>query len=163
MPSNSRAKVPLDVHERALRLLAVRARSRRELERRLSAAGFDEDEVAGELGRLEAVGLIDDEAFAREVVEHELANRRAGSRAVTSRLLAKGIDQATIQRTLEAVPAPPESERALDLARSRARRLTSLPAETAFGRLVPYLIRRGYPGTVAREAASKALGVEGAD
>ncbi|MDP9302823.1 MAG: recombination regulator RecX, partial [Actinomycetota bacterium] len=53
-----------DVHERALGLLAVRQRSRREIERRLERAGFEPEEIRGELDRLQQVGLIDDEAFA---------------------------------------------------------------------------------------------------
>jgi regulatory protein len=162
MPSNSRAKVPLDIHERALGLLAVRPRSRRELERRLRQAGFEATEVEPELERLEAVGLIDDADFARQVVEHELGNRNAGTRAVRDRLREKGIDGATIERTLLEVPSAPEAERALELARSRSRRLTSLTPEKAFGRLVPFLVRRGYSGAMAREAAAKALQVDGA-
>ena len=43
-----------DCHERALGLLAVRQRSRRELERRLLQAGFEDDEVQESLERLEA-------------------------------------------------------------------------------------------------------------
>ena len=80
-----------DCHERALGLLAVRPRARRELERRLLAAGFEADEVADVLVRLERVGLIDDEAFAKQMAEHQFGSRRAGRRAVTSALLAKGI------------------------------------------------------------------------
>ena len=132
----SRAKNPLDVHDRALGLLAVRPRSRRELEVRLRQA-----EVSGELARLEAVGLIDDEDFARQVAEHELRNRRSGDRVVVSRLLAKGVDRATIDRVVADAGAEPEADRALAVARSRVRRLGGLPPETAFGRLVP--MRRG--------------------
>jgi regulatory protein len=163
MPSNSRAKTPLDVHERALRLLAVRPRSRRELERRLRQAGFDAEEVGPELARLESVGLIDDEAFARDLAEHELNNRRSGARAVRDRLAAKGVDRETIERTLRLVPAGPEFERALELAQARARGTTFLPAQKAFARIMGHLMRRGYSASVAREATSKALGVDGED
>lgn len=157
----ARTRQPLDCHERALGLLAVRPRSRRELERRLRAAGFEAEEVGDELSRLEAVGLVDDEAFARQVVEHELANRRAGSRAVVARLAAKGVDRETIERTLAEAGTGEEEARALELAASRARRLASLPAETAYGRLVPFLVRRGYDGATARVAAARALGLGG--
>ena len=54
-----------DIHERALGLLAVRQRSRREIQRRLERAGFGPEEVREELDRLQQVGLIDDEAFSR--------------------------------------------------------------------------------------------------
>jgi regulatory protein len=156
----SRAKNPLDVHDRALGLLAVRPRSRRELEGRLRQAGFEEAEVSGELARLEAVGLIDDEDFARQVAEHELRNRRSGDRVVVSRLLAKGVDRATIDRVVADAGAEPEADRALAVARSRARRLGGLPPETAFGRLVPFLLRRGFAPGTSRHAAGVALGFE---
>ena len=45
-PASRKPKAPKSCHERALGLLAVRARSRRELERRLLQAGFETDEVA---------------------------------------------------------------------------------------------------------------------
>jgi len=99
VPRRSRRapKHPLDPHERALRLLSVRPRSRRELQTRLLRAGFDAEEVGQELSRLEEVGLIDDEAFARQVAEHEVVVRGSGRRAVVDRLMAKGVERATVE------------------------------------------------------------------
>jgi hypothetical protein len=71
-----------DIHERALGLLAVRQRSRRELERRLVQAGFEPDAVEVELARLDQVGLIDDAAFAAAVVESRMGARGESRRAV---------------------------------------------------------------------------------
>jgi regulatory protein len=151
----------LDCHERALRLLAVRPRSRRELELRLGGAGFEAEEVDAELARLEAVGLVDDEAFARAVVEHELTVRRSGRRAIGSRLAARGVDRGTIETVL--AEAAPDPDRALELAGLRASRLAGVPPEQAFSRLVGYLARRGYEPSVARTAARRALGVGGSE
>lgn len=162
MPPRIRAKNPLDVHERALRLLAVRPRSRRELERRLSQAGFEPDEVAGEVARLEDVGLVDDEDFARQLAEHELRSRRSGDRMVVSKLIAKGVDRATIERAVAGTAAPPEDERALGVARERARRLGGVPPEKAFGRLTSFLMRRGFDPGTSRQAAARALDLGGA-
>jgi regulatory protein len=148
---------PLDCHERALRLLAVRARSRRELEGRLLRAGFEAEEVHREVARLEAVGLVDDGAFARQVVEHELKSRRSGRRAVVSRLMAKGVAKDEIDRALDEVAGEPDEERALELARARSSRLVSASRERAFSRLVAYLARRGFDPEVARRAARTAL------
>jgi regulatory protein len=152
---------PLECHERALRLLSVRARSRRELEIRLLRAGFDAEEVRGEVARLEAVGLVDDEAFARQVAEHELTNRHSGRRAIVSRLMAKGIARDEIDRVLEGVAGEPDDVRALELARARARRLDSLSPEQAHSRLVAFLARRGFEPEVARRAARTALARDG--
>lgn len=149
----------LDCHERALGLLAVRPRSRSELRSRLLRAGFDTAQVEGELERLEAVGLVDDVDFARRVVEHEVSARLSGRRAIVNRLAAKGVDRATIERTLEEVGVPDE-ERALELARGRARRLGGLRPERAYPRLVAFLTRRGYEPALASSAARAALDVQ---
>jgi regulatory protein len=155
------ARHPLDCHERALRLLSVRPRSRRELQRRLLHAGFEAEEVDDELARLEAVGLVDDDAFARQVVEHELTVRRSGRRAVAGRLLAGGVDRATVDRALEEFGPADDEARAIEVATGRARRLAGMPPERAYQRLVSFLARRGYDGSVARRAARRALGVDG--
>lgn len=153
---------PLDCHERALRLLSVRPRSRRELRDRLLRAGFDPGEVEAELTRLEAVGLVDDERFARALAEQQVLARGAGARAVLSALAAKGVDRATAEAALTAVErtgeAPDEEERARALALARVGRLRGLPPEQAYGRLVGFLVRRGHAPEVARQAARAALG-----
>lgn len=163
MARTAQTKQPLGCHERALRLLAVRPRSRRELEIRLLRAGFERDEVEGELARLEAVGLIDDEDFARQAAEHELSVRRSGRRAVTSRLAARGVGRETIERTLTELDADDEEDRALALARVRITRLGALDSQSAYRRLVPFLQRRGYAAGDAHRAASRALGLDDGD
>jgi regulatory protein len=152
-----------DVHERALGLLAVRQRSRRELERRLLAAGFDGDEVAGELERLQGVGLIDDEAFARAVAEHAFERRKAGRRAVASALAAKGVAPSVAAAVLDDLGSEGDEARADELARARAVRLAGLPPERAFQRLTGFLVRRGHPPEAARRAARRALSLDGSD
>jgi regulatory protein len=146
------------LHDRALGLLAVRSRSRRELERRLLQARFEREEVEEELARLERAGLVDDEAFARQLAEHEFGVRRSGARSVRGALASKGVDPATVEQVLEEA-AGDEEERAEQLARSRVGRLAGLDPAKAFGRLTGLLVRRGYPAEVARRAARRALGI----
>jgi regulatory protein len=164
-PGRSRGAVkkPLDCHERALRLLSVRPRSERELRTRLLRAGFSSEEVEAELVRLEAVGLIDDEAFARQAVEHEVLVRRSGRRAIASRLGSRGLDRDTVDRALAEFGTDDEETRVVELARSRTSRLAGLPAEKAFARLVSFLARRGYAPDLARRAARTALAVADED
>lgn len=150
---------PGDVHERALRLLAARPRSRRELERRLVDAGFEAEEVVTELERLETVGLVDDEAFARAVAEDALGRRLEGRRGVARSLAARGIPGPLAAAVLEELGGDDE-ERAVQLARARAVRLRGVPVERAFPRLVAFLLRRGHEAEVARRAARRALGLD---
>jgi regulatory protein len=146
-----------DVHERALGLLSVRQRSRRELERRLVHAGFEPDEVTSELDRLERVGLIDDEAFARAVVEARTRGAGESRRAIAGLLAAAGVDRETAAEALGA--AGDEQERADALARARAAKLRGLEPPVVLRRVYGVLGRKGYPPEVALTAARRALGV----
>jgi regulatory protein len=146
--------------DRALNLLSFRDRSRRELEQRLLRAGFEPEDVAAAIEGLERVGLVDDERFARAVVEQEAGRRLAGRRAVASALAAKGVDREVVRSVLADLDDPgAERERADELARSRAGRLAGLAPEVAFRRLSGLLARRGYPPAVCREAARAALSI----
>lgn len=159
-PAARQPKSPLPLHERALGLLAVRQRSRRELRSRLIAAGFEPEAVDEELTALEAVGLVDDEAFARSVAEHGMGRRLEGRRAVASALAAKGVDRSLIEAAVAEAAGEGEEERAMELARSRASRMAGLAPEAAFRRLSGFLARRGYDSGLARRAAAAALRVD---
>jgi SOS response regulatory protein OraA/RecX len=152
-----------DVHERALGLLAVRQRSRAELERRLVGAGFGAEDVAAELRRLEQVGLIDDRAFARALAERSVVRRGEGRRVVARRLATAGVARAITDEVLQDLSSEDESERALSLAGSRVTRLGGLSQDKAFSRLSGFLLRRGYSPEVARWAARRALALEGVE
>ena len=148
-----------DVHERALGLLAVRQRSRRELERRLVQAGFEPDDVADELERLERVGLLDDESFARAVVESRMGSRGESRRVVAGKLAQAGVASDVAVSVLDEAPES-EEVRAQRIADAKAPRLTGLEPQVAFQRLYGFLARRGYGPEVARRAARTALAVE---
>jgi regulatory protein len=141
--------------DRALLLLGVRWRSRDELRRRLRMAGFEPDEVEGALADLEAAGLIEDRRFAREMVRDQAGRRLAGNRSIRVGLLQKGVAREIVDEALQ--DAGEESERAVELARQRAARLSGLPPEAAFRRLYGQLVRRGYGPGIAREACTAAL------
>jgi regulatory protein len=150
------------VHDRALRLLAVRDRSRREMERRLLQAGFEPEAVAGELERLDVAGLLDDERFARALVEAQVVGRGAGRRAARDALLAKGVSRDLAERAVADAAGTPEDEeaRAEALARRRARTLGSVDPAAAFRRLHGLLVRRGYDPGMARTVATRVLAVD---
>lgn len=151
-----------DIHERALGLLAVRQRSRRELERRLVQAGFEPEAVTAELERLEQVGLLDDEAFAQAVVESRMGYRGESRRVVAGKLAQAGVAGEVAVVALDAAPEA-EEERARRLAEAKAPRLANLEPQVAFQRLYGFLARRGYGPEVSRQAAREALAAETID
>jgi regulatory protein len=156
------AKNPKSCHDRALGLLAVRMRSRRELRDRLMRAGFDQAEVADELDRLTRVGLLDDDRFAEEYARHASDVKRSGRRAIASALLSKGVGRETVDRVLEEAEEG-EQARAEDLARARAARMRGVPPATAYQRLASLLMRRGYEPSLARRTARLALDLDGVE
>jgi regulatory protein len=143
--------------DRALRLLAVRDRSRRELERRLRQAGFEAEDVEQALEALAGAGLIDDERFASAVVEQAERGRPAGRRAVMGSLLSKGVARSVAEEAAERL-ASTEEARAEALAGRQIMRLRNLDPSVAFRRLSSLLIRRGFDPGLAFGVARRALG-----
>jgi regulatory protein len=84
----------------ALRYLEARARSVTETRRRLSEAGYRDELVDGAIERLIALGLLDDEAFARHWVESRDRARPRGEVALRRELRLRGIDPAIVDAVL---------------------------------------------------------------
>jgi len=150
--------VAASAKDRALRLLGVRARSREELRRRLAKAGFPENEVETALADLERVGLIDDADFARELATHKLKRAGHGRRSAMSSLRAAGVAVETAEAALEEAGLGDDEEaRAEEVARQRVTRLAGLDRETAYRRLLGFLLRRGFDPAAARAACNRVL------
>ncbi len=137
----------------------MRARSRRELERRLLQAGFELEEVEHVLARLEGVGLVDDRAFARQLADHAFGVKHSGVRAVAGSLAAAGVAREIIAETVDPHVGDEET-RAVALAESRAARMRLSDPQKAFSRLTSLLMRRGFGAAVARVAARRALALD---
>src|SRR6266542_2505023 len=94
-----RPKRPLSCHDRALRLLAVRPRSRREMESRLRSAGFDAEMVAEEVAR--AVELARSRASRLRGLAPEVAYRH-----LVSFLARRGYEGAVARRAAASTLRP---------------------------------------------------------
>jgi regulatory protein len=82
------------LEQRLLRLVAIRARSRAELDRRLARWQVAPDERDDLLDRLAAVGLLDDQAFAQQL-SSSLRRGGHGSARAAYELARYGIDDVT--------------------------------------------------------------------
>lgn len=145
----------MDALDKALRLLAARARTERELDGGLARAGFPEAERKRALARLRELGYMDDREVARARAR-TLVERGAGPRLLRRRLGAQGIPHEDV----EAAVAEAKGEASDDelAARALQRRLKGRPPrdEKEKRRLLRALIAKGHrPG-----AAARALGVE---
>jgi len=97
----------------AVRLLSRREYSARALADRLQAAGYEPDAVAAALAAMQEYGFQSDERYAEMRARQD--GRRMGNRRVAASLVEKGIAKELAAEQL--CTLPPETERAVDVAR----------------------------------------------
>ena len=88
-------------HEKALYLLEHRAHSKKELADKIARAEFDRDAANAAADRMEELGLVDDEQYARRLAQELFERRKFGARRVRQELQQKGIDAGIISLVLE--------------------------------------------------------------
>lgn len=144
---------------RALHFLGYRARSRGEVRERLRRYGYAEESVEGVIGRLEELGYLDDEEFARAAAREKA--RRYGPRRVLGELRRSGVDAELAQGAVDDEFAQrSELEEARSLA---ARRYNREGSDAEARRVYGFLMRRGYSAEVCAEVAREYRGARGAD
>lgn len=131
--------------EKALRLLSVRSRSRKELADRLKQARFTSSAVESALAEMTRLGFLDDADFAKQWGRNRTATRPSGAMMLRQELRHKGVSDENIDQGLQAAfQEKSEAEIARALAGRRKKVLLSLPEEKAKKRLQDFLLRRGF-------------------
>lgn len=88
--------------EKALWLISYRDHSKKELTDKIKRT-YDEEFAEKAVNRLEELGLINDEGFAKRYAEQLLQNKKMSKRAVARELAFKGIDKDIIDDILEEI------------------------------------------------------------
>jgi regulatory protein len=153
----------LATYDRALNMLALRARSARELRRQLVRKGEPPDQVDAAVARLLAAGLLDDAAFARQFARSKAVGAGMSRRRIEQELARRGVAREVGDGAIAEVFA----EEALDeagvveqAARKKLRSLKNLDADTRKRRLYAFLARRGYDLDDIRHAIQAVAGAE---
>jgi regulatory protein len=141
------------IYDAALSFLTARPRSRAEVRRRLLRPRPNRQIPAPEvvdrvLARLERMGLLDDREFSEFWVEQRERFSPRSASAVRFELRQRGVAR---EITEETVDSDQDEERALAAGRQRLRSLGGLDHETFRDRLGPFLLRRGFSYTIARQ------------
>ncbi len=135
---------------RALTALGYRARTKYELRERLLQAGYAGETVGEVVMRLEELGYLDDEGFARDLVHAEA--RKYGPRRIHRDLHRAGVDERVARKTVEEEFAGrSEYQTALQIARRRYN--TEEDSDAQARRVYGFLMRRGYSADVCAEVA----------
>ncbi len=140
----------------ANRLLAVRLRSRRELEDRLHRRGISADILASVIADLERHGFIDDRRFAEAWVRTRRALLPSGRIRLQYELARKGVARDAVTQVLGG--GGDEAELALAVAQGRMRRYRGLQPEVVYRRLGGMLQRRGFSSGVVSRVLRQVLG-----
>jgi regulatory protein len=137
----------LATYDRALNLLALRARSARELRRQLVKKGEPAEQVDAAIARLLAAGLLDDAAFARQFTRTKAMGAGMSRRRIQQELSRRGVARDVGDGAIADVFAEEDLDEGAvveQAARKKLRSLRNLDAETRKRRLFAYLARRGY-------------------
>jgi regulatory protein len=144
-------------HHVSISALARRGLSRRETERHLRDRGFEEQEIADEVARLERDGYLDDVALAQNLVGTLQERKGLGRSAIAAELTRRLLAPAAIEYALDLIDSGDELSRAREVAVKRAGQLRHLDRDVAVRRLSAFLARRGYGGSTIRAAVDQAL------
>jgi len=140
--------------KKALSYLNYRARSTKELERRLLDKGFSERTVHRVIEDFTRVGLLDDNQFATAYVHSKMLQKPMGKRMLQRELWGLGIDEATIERAIdEAYGQCTETDVARELVQKRMQLFTERESgsKKVKKKLTDFLLRRGFDWDVIAE------------
>lgn len=175
LPPNRRhhlldADAEVRVREAALNLLSHRARTRAELRKRLVGKDFRPARVDACLDRLEARGLLDDEAVASAFVRDRIRFRPRGKARLSEELRAKGVEEGVARAVVDQVLSQEDlsedalAQRVLEgwlkrqgpaVHAALAQSGRSPEREKARNRLYGYLARRGFRGPALSRAMER--------
>jgi regulatory protein len=149
-------------YDRALNLLAFRARSARELHRRLVQKGVTSERADRVIAKLREVGLIDDTDFARQLARSKMS-AGASRRRVHQELFKRGVAREVADEAVEQVVEDEglsDADSIQRIARKKWGTLNGLDEPTRCRRLYGFLARRGFDSDeisrVVRQLAGEA-------
>jgi len=138
--------------EKAMRLLAVRARSAKEIADRLRLAKYSQAITDWTIAELLRLKLLDDAEFAVQYARSRLSTRPVGEYLLRRELKQKGIPEEEIEKAITtAFAASSEVELARELAAKRKRACGNIDRMKAKQRVSDFLLRRGFGWNIVAE------------
>ena len=165
-----RAEELLAARSAALRYLAVRPRTVREIRDALRDKEFPDTVAAETIGALQDARLLDDALFARSFIRNAMTLKPTGRALLRRKLLLLGVDRTLADEALDEILANVSQQDEAGRAASAFVRKRSSLMKKGDARLrhqlTAFLMRRGYAWDVVQGAVKEALkgkGDEGED
>ena len=150
----------LGAFDTAVSILAFRARSVRDVRRRLIDKGESEAVADAAIARLESLGLLSDREFARQFARSRVLGPGLSKRRLQQELFKRGVARDVADEAIGEVMAEDDvdEDAIIDrVARKKLRTLAKLDPLTRRRRLYAFLARRGYePDDIRRVMADLA-------
>ena len=137
----------LRTYDRALNMLALRARSANELRRSLIRKGEPTDQVEVAVERLLRAGFLDDASFARQFARSRVLGAGFSRHRLHVELARRGVEREVASAAIDEIFADERVDEAGTLervAKKKLETLARLDQRTQRRRLYAYLARRGY-------------------
>jgi regulatory protein len=142
---------------RALRLLAVRDRSEREIRETLAGEGIGRSDIIDEIiGKLAGQGYIDDRRLAANYIGFMTSRRPSGPHLLRRKLIRAGVEKSVVDEEIRAA-LPPERERELALELALGKLAPGLERDRVVRRIHAFLSRRGFSSDVVNDICARIL------
>jgi len=146
-----------DALNRAVEMLARRACSQGEIEKKLRMLQYAPQTIEMVIYKLQRENLLDDRSFSDQWVEYR-SQGKYGPRRIYQELRQKGVSQEVAQEALEAIGEEDQMAQAVHLAKkSLSRPKAGEDPKKTLQRALNMLVRRGYDWDTAREACRAAV------
>jgi regulatory protein len=136
---------------KALQMIGRRPHSILEIKRKLKAHGFEPETIDWTLERLKQQNYINDEDFAKALMENRVYTQRKGRNYVRQELQQRGVAKEIIQGAMDHIDPEEEYLGALTLAKKKWE-LTSGTDKDKRRKTLSFLMRRGFSGAVVSKA-----------
>ena len=141
----------------AVRMLAGRACSMGEIDRKLKACHYDREVCELVLYKLEKEGFLNDAEFSSQWI-HYRSGQQYGSRRIRQELKAKGVSEEQIDKAMEDCDDEESLSQAVVYAQKKLRQQKAGddPVRTR-QKVIQALVRRGYDWDIAKKAWTMAV------
>lgn len=141
----------------AVSLLAIRARSRMEILKKLQEKGYMEKTIELVMYKLEKENLLNDDAFARDWANARM-HHQIGKTRILAELRQKGIPNQIAQQILAELPTEEIGRQAVQFATKMLRRYSrELDSRKAMQKVLSAMSRHGYSYHEASKAIEEAV------
>jgi len=145
--------------EYCLRLLALRARSEKELDSRLKAKGISSSAVKEALEFLKGKGFVNDLEFAREWIDSRLRTNPRSAEVLKEELRKKGIEEGLIDKAVsEKADDLDEKALMIKMAKEKIGKEKNSPKKSIKARVFRYLLSKGFESLAAEEVVNSLIG-----